>query len=61
MRIRNRQNASVMAISAAVGGVRGLRQPPRSVHLLLPLRTQHDRAFRVDECRVQNPDVHDVE
>ena len=50
-----------MAISAAVGGVRGLRQPPRSVHLLLPLRTQHDRAFRVDECRVQNPDVHDVE
>jgi len=45
-------------MSADIGGVRGLRQPPRSVHLLFSLRTQHDRAFRVDGRRVQNPDVH---
>jgi len=40
------------------GGVRGLRQPARPVHLLFSLRAQHDRALRVEERRVANPDVH---
>ena len=39
-------------------GVRGLRQPAGRVHLLLSLRPQRDRPFRVEVGRVENPVVH---
>ena len=38
------------------GGVRGLRQPARPLHILFPLHSQHKRAFRVENRLVQDAD-----
>jgi len=55
----NERGTKNINVSDVADVIRGSRQPARSVHLLFPLRTQHDRALRVAKRFVQNSDIHD--
>jgi len=52
-------NKPDVRVRNVAGGVRGLRQPSGSLHLLFPLREKYSCPFGVEDRLFPNPDAYD--